>query len=89
MNRELIRISDIESDIFNLEEIEGFIFIEEKQICFDGEKGFVTFRVVLQRESDNKYFEVTYTDFGKGQDDFKEQTAKEVFKKEITTYIYE
>ena len=63
--------------------------ISETQEEFDGEKGMVKMRVILQRNSDGKFFEFYYWDYGRGDNDILEKTATEVFEaiKTITYYV--
>lgn len=56
--------------------------ISDKQLNFDAEKGFTDHEVVIQRFSDGKYFQFTYTEFGHNGDDIREQIATEVFPHE-------
>lgn len=67
---------------------EDFVLVEEEQISYDGEKGFVDFRLVYLRESDNKFFETEYTQFGHNGGEFTKD-LKEVFVKTKTIEYYE
>ena len=65
--------------------------ISETKESFDGEKGMVEMELILQRNSDGKFFKVNYYDWGRGNSDILEQTAVEVFPKTetitVTTYV--
>lgn len=91
MNKERIDIGSMieEQDINLLDDLEGFNIIKEKQVGFDGEKGFCHLETVIQRKSDNKYFLVEWTDYGHGRTNLEECEAIEVFKKEKTIVTYE
>ena len=87
-HKETVRLSDIcQGDYFD--DLIGFISVEQKQIKFDGEKGFVDYECVMKRRSDGKFFKFIYTDYGKGDSNIKEQIAYEVERKEKTVYYYE
>ena len=63
--------------------------IYKESTYYDSEKGFIDYDIVVQRKSDNKFFKFTYTDFGHGQDNIKEQIAYEVEEKEKLVKYYE
>lgn len=62
--------------------------VERKQISFDSEKGFVDYRVVIQRISDGKFFKFEYTQFGCNGNNIREQIAVEVEEKEKVIKYY-
>lgn len=67
---------------------EGWLFIEQSRTNFDSEKGFADFRIILQRKEDQKYFELHYTDFGRGQNNLNEAILKEVYPHQKYTVVY-
>ena len=79
--KEIVRIRDI-TDYGYPDDILGWKLIEQENVYFDGEKGYVDYECVLQREKDDKFFKFTYSDWGRGEGNFLEQTAVEVEKKE-------
>ena len=76
--REIVNISSL--DYYSIEEFDpNYTCIEEKQVYFDSEKGFVDYEYIFQRKSDNKYFKLEYTDYGRGEDNLGDNNLKEVF----------
>ena len=63
--------------------------VQQTQISFDAEKGFVDYDVVIQRLSDGKFFKFNYTQFGHNGNNMLEQTASEVQEKTKTVKYYE
>jgi len=86
--KEIIDISDI-TEYGYPDDILGFTLIEQNAENFDGEKGFIDYDCIIQREKDGKFFSVEYTEFGQGESDLLDQTAVEVKRKERMTYYYE
>lgn len=69
-----------------------FKIIEEKQVYFDTEKGFVDIEMVVQRKSDGKFFIFGFTDYGQGDSSLKEEPIvelEEVFPKKVEITVYE
>lgn len=87
LTREEIKMSDIKGS--HPYELREFKLLKIEQTDFDGEKGFCNYKCILQRESDSKFFKVIYTDYGRGQDNFKDQTAFEVIEKQKIVSYYE
>jgi len=87
--REIINLSDVADDFSSPYDILGFRVVSEKQIYFDGKRGYAKFEYVIQRERDGKYFKFEFNDWGRGEDDMLEQTAYEVERKERIEYFYE
>jgi hypothetical protein len=67
---------------------EIYEFVKKDQTYFDGEKGYVQYHVIIQRESDGKYFKGFAEDWGRGEREVDTKFV-EVFKKEKITYYYE
>lgn len=88
MERERIPVSEIVIHNSIYDELNGFSFIEDHEKDFDSEKGFVDKVVIIQRDSDSKFFRVIYTDYGHGNNSLLEEEAEEVFPEVITTTIY-
>jgi hypothetical protein len=88
MERETIKIRDVHDQDYP-EDWEGYILIEQDECDFDAEKGFVDYKCVVQRISDDKYFGFKYTQFGYNGSDLLDQTMKEVFEKTKTITVYE
>lgn len=72
----------------HFEEQEGFVLVSEEQIDYDSEKKFAEYRLVYRRESDGKFFSVTYQDWGTSNTEFLND-VKEVFPKTKTITYYE
>lgn len=96
MKREQIELREIikhHGDITEdwCEEVDDlpFEYIQEEQVCFDTEKGYINLELIFKRKSDDKYFKVKYSNWGQGETDMFEKIAKEIFPKQITTTIYE
>lgn len=87
MGIETLDLSDIE--FRNPDNIEGFSCIEDENLYFDSEKGIIDCRAILQRDSDGKYFELLYTNWGKGVLEVDDTECKEVFEKTKTVTFYE
>ena len=88
MSRETIEFTEEQLE-YSLGDItpEGFEFIDEYSTSFDGEKGFTTYEVIIQRLSDKKFFK---GEFYRGQDIFwDDYTFEETFPKQTITTIYE
>lgn len=82
----LVDICDSERPEYGLHD--GWNFIEDKECNFDAEKGFIDHECIIHRDSDNKFFKFTYTQFAYHGTDLLEQVAEEVFRRAITTYEY-
>ena len=67
---------------------EVYEFVKKEQTYFDGEKGYVQYDIIIQRESDGKYFKGTGEDWGRGEREVDPE-FEQVFKKEKITYYYE
>ena len=67
---------------------ETYLMVSKEQTDFDGEKGYVSYRLIIQRESDGKYFEGYGEDWGRGEREINPH-FNEVSKKEKITYYYE
>ena len=67
---------------------EEYIMVVKEQNYYDGEKGYVKYDIVFERQSDKKYFKGTAEDWGKGEHEVH-QVFKEAIKKEKVTYYYE
>ena len=87
-NREKIKVSDITQYDYP-EDIKGWTLIDQNQVYFDGEKGYVRYECIFRRNEDGKFFKVSYEDWGRGESSFLEQTAYEVQRKEKIVYYYE
>lgn len=88
--KEKIKLSDI-SEGYNHEEYidKLYSWVADKQINFDAEKGYIDYEVIIQRNSDDKFFKYTYTQFGYNGDDILDQVATEVQEKQRIEYYYE
>ena len=88
--REIVALRDIaHSDSHAEDSIDGFQVVEEEQVYYDGEKGYIELNCVIQRESDGKYFKFSYTRWPQGNGDLKRQVAHEVKRKERMVYYYD
>jgi len=88
MTREKIKIRDVHIEDYP-EDWDGYKLIEQNECDFDGEKGFVDYKCVVQRISDGKFFGFTYTQFGHNGSDLLDQTMQEVFEKTKIITVYE
>ena len=88
MVREKVRIKDVHIEDYP-EDWDGYILLEQNECNFDAEKGFVDYKCVVQRLSDDKFFGFEYTQFGHNGSDLLEQTMEEVFEKTKTVTYYE
>jgi hypothetical protein len=66
---------------------ERYKVVDQKQTYFDGEKGYVTYDIIIMRVSDSKYFKGSGEDWGHSSD--VNPKFVEVFRKEKITYYYE
>ena len=90
IKRETIKISDITNDRnLVIDDLPGFILLEQDPVSWDSEKGFADYKCILQRRTDDKFFAVTYTEYGCGQDDLYESELEEVFPVTKTIVVYE
>ena len=89
MNRETLELTDEQLELLPHEKIEGFKFIEENQVYFDSEKGYVTEELIIKRLTDNKFFKGKYDNWRHGNIEWKSSIFEEVFPKEKTIIIYE
>ena len=48
---------------------EVYKFVKKEQKSFDSEKGYVTYEIIIQRESDGKYFKGSGENWGRGEVD--------------------
>ncbi len=67
---------------------EVYEFVTKEQKSFDGEKGYITYDVIIQRKSDGKYFKGKAEDWGRGEREVNPKFV-EVQRKEKITYYYE
>jgi hypothetical protein len=90
MKRETIEFETEEEffDVLN-DENDSWEVADEEEFNFDSEKGMVTKRVIVKRESDGRYFCGVYTRGMIGNKWAHDLTLKEVFQKKITQIIYE
>ena len=86
--KETIKLNDIHDQNYP-DDWDNFSTVDQKQIYYDSEKDFVSYEVVIRRNSDGKFFKFRYSDFGRGDRDLLEQTAYEVERKEKMVYYYE
>lgn len=88
-NREIVELEfDSWNNFLDSEEYEEYKTVEEKILDTDVEKGIIYWRIILQRTTDNKYFEVLYTQYNYVGDNFRGKLT-EVFPKQVTTTIYD
>lgn len=66
-----------------------FDYIEETTIDYDADKNTIDKRLILKRESDDKFFEVCYTQYSYMGTSIKDEVGEEVFPKQIITTVYE
>lgn len=88
MNREIVNIDTLIGYTYFEEPPEGWLFMDCIFKDYDSEKGSSTYDLILQRESDNKYFKIEYQEWPAGQDTLGEENLYEVFPEIITTVIY-
>lgn len=95
-DREVIKVSDLAINAkypgdlsLCIDDWDTCSIVQRGQVSFDAEKGFVDYEVVVQRLTDGKFFQFTYTQFGHNGDDAKEQLAYEVEEKEKVVKYYE
>ena len=95
MERETFSIKELidkleldEDDIYGIEDIPGYKWIESENLYIDLEKGYTERKDIFKRNTDNKYFKVEYVD-SYDYTRFLESEAVEVFPKEVITIIYE
>ena len=88
MKREIVQPKDFIEEYLHYSEYENYNLIEEEQISFDGEKGFVELELIYQRKSDLKYFKLKYSDWGKGENDLGKNPMIEVFPKKVEKIIF-
>jgi hypothetical protein len=92
MEREEIIMSDIYTEG---EEIpwdnskSGYSWVKDRKLNYDAEKNMVDVEVIFQRISDGKYFKVTYTQYNHCGNSLEDETAIEVFPKQVVSIIYE
>lgn len=67
---------------------EMYDLLEEEQTYFDSEKGYATFKVIVRRESDGKYFKGEFQQAYAGRF-FSDGDLTEVYPKMINHIIYE
>ena len=69
------------------ENIKGYKSIDNIFVSFDGEKGYVEYDVIIQRESDGKFFKGHGEDWGRGESEV-EPIFVEVYPQEKTITVY-
>ena len=62
--------------------------VQDIQVGYDAEKGFIDHEIVVKHNSDGKYFKFEYTQFGHSGSNILEQTAREVQEKTKTVKYY-
>jgi len=67
---------------------EVYEFVKKDQTDFDSEKGYVSYNIIIQRESDGKYFKGYAQEWGRGEN-LVHTEFEQVFRKEKVTYYYE
>lgn len=93
MQREKLNISKDDALEFTLGDgAEGFKLIEDKLV--DTSRWSEIHEIVIQRNSDGKFFKDNYSVGATEQQDeqpweYEDPDFTEVFKKEVTTFIYE
>lgn len=93
MKREKLNISKDDALEFALgDNAEGFKLIEDKLV--DTSRWSEIHEIVIQRNSDGKFFKDSYSVGATEQQDeqpweYEDPDFTEVFKKEVTTFIYE
>ena len=93
MQREKLNISKDDALEFTLgDNADGFKLIEDKLV--DTSRWSEIHEIVIQRNSDGKYFKDSYSVGATEQQDeqpweYEDPDFTEVFKKEVTTFIYE
>ena len=63
--------------------------VDSNNSGYDTEKGYENCILIFKRKSDDKHFKVEYTHQGTNGTTIEEETAYEVFPKQITKTIYE
>lgn len=89
MNRENLELTNEQLKLLPYERIDGFKFVQDEQVYFDSEKGYVDMEIVIKRLSDNKFFKGKYYNWGLSNIAWESSIFKEVFPKEKTITIYE
>jgi V8-like Glu-specific endopeptidase len=96
MNKEKINVIDLATNAkypddknLSIDDWDACKLIQREEHGFDAEKGFIDYKIVVQRLSDNKFFKFNYTQYGHSGSDILEQTAIECEEKEKIVKYYE
>ncbi len=89
MEREIFKFENEEQakGAMFYEDGKEFVLVEENQTYYDSEKGCSDYELILQRNSDKKFFKGQYTKWPAGGFQI-ELEIEEVFPTQVTTTIY-
>lgn len=87
--REIVELTEEEFNEMLSEESDIWAIVQEENVSFDSEKGFVEIVFVAERESDGKFFAGSYTKGGQGNNWIDDYSLEEVFKVTKTIETYE